>query len=66
VHIARAATLNRKRQVDYRSRAGTMRCQFGISANVHIEPPVGTVSPTIARAELPPRPDAMLTYCRPL
>src|SRR6266545_3274113 len=38
----------------------------GINANVHTEPPVGTLSTAIRRATLPPSPDAMLTYCWPL
>src|SRR5712675_3779476 len=38
----------------------------GINANVHSEPPVGTLSCTKRGATAPPNPDATDTYCRPL
>jgi hypothetical protein len=38
----------------------------GISANVHSEPPVGTLSITKRGATAPPSPDAIDTYCWPL
>src|SRR5436305_1201643 len=39
--------------------------QFSMSANVHIAPPVGTLSAAKRRASPPPSPDATLTYCLP-
>src|SRR5215471_4057796 len=45
------------------------QCRFphsGINANVHNEPPVGTLSCTRRGATAPPSPDATDTYCRPL
>ena len=38
----------------------------GVIANVHSEPPVGTAPPMARRARPPPKPEAMVTYCRPL
>jgi hypothetical protein len=38
----------------------------GISANVHSEPPVGTLPPTKRRVRMPPVPEAIDTYCLPL
>src|SRR5712691_3836166 len=38
----------------------------GINANVHTEPPAGTLSVTRRLATLPPRPERTVTYCRPL
>ena len=38
----------------------------GISANVHTEPPDGTLVPATRRASWPPSPEAMVTYCWPL
>ena len=44
-----------------------MSChQSGINANVHTEPPAGTLSVTRRLATLPPRPERTVTYCRPL
>jgi hypothetical protein len=37
-----------------------------IIANVHSEPPVGTAPPMARRARPPPKPEATVTYCRPL
>jgi hypothetical protein len=47
-------------------RAGAAVSYSGIIANVHSEPPVGTALPTARRARPPPKPDATVTYCRPL
>jgi hypothetical protein len=45
---------------------GPRRPYSGITANVHSEPPVGTALPMARRARPPPKPDATVTYCRPL
>jgi hypothetical protein len=47
-------------------RAGAAAPYSGITANVHSEPPVGIALPTARRARPPPKPDATVTYCRPL
>src|SRR5437870_175769 len=46
--------------------AGPSHPHSGINANVHTEPPVGTLSVTTRLAMLPPRPDRTVKYCRPL
>src|SRR6267143_404252 len=46
--------------------AAASRLHSGISANVHTEPPAGTLSVTRRLATLPPRPESTVTYCRPL
>src|SRR6476469_4974454 len=40
--------------------------QSFLIANVHTEPPVGTLPAAYRLARPPPSPDATVTYCRPL
>ena len=38
----------------------------GINANVHTDPPAGTLDPAKRLANAPPSPETTVTYCRPL
>src|SRR6266513_1144598 len=63
--VLRRGARAREREAEGECAAGS-RPHSGISANVHTEPPVGTLSVTTRFAMLPPRPDRTLTNCRHL
>src|SRR5258708_8761846 len=55
----------REREAEGECGAGS-RPHSGIKANVHTEPPAGTLSVPRRLATLPPRPESTVTYCRTL